>query len=181
MKATNYALANTYAIKWNNSEKKDEQEKGDILLNSYGREQNELFLFKDGSMLFKENNKYTPTLPNIAMDISIEKESVDNHFLHIVFSRTGCNEFRDNNLLQRHLFIYSNGEGSTNTGDDFMDIKEELNELEMKKMTNNLGIDLIKIKNSLEFINKQGSELKDILTSKSKPKTKKGKDKKNHP
>lgn len=178
-----YALANTYAIKLNNSNKKTDISKDDLILNKYNKSNDQMFLFRDGSFLVGEKGHYEPILPNIPMDIDIKKEDFDNHSMHITYSRNGSDDFREDELSKRYLIIYEDGSGITMTGDSFINNKEELNELEMKKMTNQIGISLTLVKSSLSFLNKQGTELKNILSDKrkKKKKIKKSKDKKNHP
>lgn len=164
-----YALANTYALKLNNTNKKTEVPKDDLLLNEYNDTKDELFLFKDGSFLVGKKGEYNPIIPNIPMEINIKKNAPNDNYLHIVYSRCGDDFFKDDPFSARHLFIHEDGCGYTVTGDMGLSTPEHLNDLEMVKMTNQIGLDLKLIQRALKFINKQSNELHNILISKKNP------------
>ena len=76
---------------------------------------------------------------------------MDDHYLQITYSRSGGDDFKDDVFSQRHIIIFEDGSGHTMTGDNTFGEKEELHELEMGKLTNQIGLRLDLIKSSLGF------------------------------
>lgn len=157
------SMADSYSILFNNSNGSVKNKNDDVILNAYNNEKNEIYFFKDGSALVGKEQNYEIFKPNKPLKMKLEKRGFDNQFFKITCSRTNERIEEIDELDNRYIVIFEDGSGIISTGDDFLNHEEIVTELEMKKITNQIDLDLDIIKESLVFINNQGRELKSIL------------------